>query len=69
MITAEERAHMFKEELKEFLKKWETELEIEHDYWTDEPTMKVYLQGKFDSDNECLAEFTEVNLGRYVYPD
>jgi hypothetical protein len=67
MIEAKYRAKQFKDELKALLKKWNTEIEIETNIvnYYEESKMVCYLDGVYE-DGECLAEFTEIDLGKYI---
>lgn len=70
MIEAKDRAMQFENELKTFLKKWNTKIELEgigRD-WSSEYGMKCYIDAIY-KDGNCIAEFTEVNLGSYISPD
>lgn len=70
MIEAKDRAMQFEKELKALLKKWNTEIELEDigRDWSSEYVMKCYIDATY-KDGDCIAEFTEVNLGRYIAPD
>lgn len=70
MIKAEDRAKQFKTELAALMKKWNTEivLETETKGYFDETKMACYLDGVYE-DGECLAEFTEIDLGTYIDAD
>lgn len=70
METAKERAEKFTSELKDFLKKWNTEIELEDigRNWASDYVMTCYLDAVYE-DNEPIKEFTKVELGRYVCPD
>lgn len=71
MKTAKEIQNEFKKELSEFLKKWDTNIELENigTGWSDEYVMICYINGVYNSDGECLSEFTEVKLGSYISKD
>ena len=70
MIEAKDRAMQFEKELKALLKKWNTEIELEDigRDWSSDYEMKCYIDAIY-KDGDCIAEFTEVNLGRYIAPD
>lgn len=71
MIEAKDRAMQFEKELKALLKKWNTEIELEDigRDWSSDYVMKCYIDGIYNKNGDCIAEFTEVNLGRYIAPD
>ena len=70
MIEAKDRAMQFKAELKALLKKWNTEIELEDigRNWDADYVMKCSIDAIYD-DGGCIAEWTEVDLGRYVDGD
>lgn len=70
MQEAKDREIQFKKELKSFLEKWNTEIVLEDISinWNSEYVMKCYLDGIY-KDGDCIAEFTEINLGTYVSGD
>jgi hypothetical protein len=70
MIEAKARAMQFEKELKALLKKWNTEIELEDvgRGWNYDYVMKCYIDAIYE-DGDCIAEFTEVNLGSYIAPD
>jgi len=70
MIEAKDRAMQFKAELKALLKKWNTEIELEDigRDWSSNYVMKCYIDAIYE-DGDCIAEWTEVDLGRYVDGD
>lgn len=70
MIEAKDRAKQFKDELKALLRKWNTEIEVETEVvnYYEVSKMVCYLDGVYE-DGECLAEFTEIDLGTYIDGD
>jgi hypothetical protein len=70
MTRAKDIAEQFEKELKEFLKKWNTEIEVEDigKDWSSDHVMKCYIDAVY-VDGEVVSEFTIVDLGRYVAPD
>ena len=72
MISSKERATQFKNELKELLKKWNTEIALQQvenskAYYKDKE-MVVYLEAIYEN-NDCVAEFSEIKFGSYIDPD
>ena len=72
MISSKERATQFKNELKELLKKWNTEIALQQvenskAYYKDKE-MVVYLEAIYEN-NDCVAEFAEIKFGSYIDPD
>ena len=70
---AKEVARQFEEELKALLKKHNATIELEYlptkyAYSVPERTIKVYIDAVY-KDGDCLAEFCEIDLGRYIHPD
>jgi len=70
MIEAKDIAMQFKTELKALLKKWNTEIQLEDigRDWSSDYVMKCYIDAIYE-DGDCIAEWTEVDLGRYVDGD
>lgn len=71
---AKEVARQFKDELNELLKRYKATIELEdlptkHPYSVPDKTIKVYIPPDFKEDGECIAEFTEIDLGNYLYGD
>ena len=69
MELAENRAIQFKKELAELLKKWNTELEmveISRGYGGSEYSMQIDIPAVYDEECNCIAEWTEIDLGSYV---
>lgn len=66
-MFAQEREEKFKQELRDLLKKWDTELEIEEtgEPWARESTMKVFLQSKW-VDNVMVDESVDIDLGSFI---
>lgn len=70
-LEAKDRATQFKRELKELLKKYDTQIEMEEvdRTWAGcTYSMKVYLDAVYKN-YECVAEFTEIDLGTYFDAD
>ena len=73
MKEAKEVARQFEEELKALLKKHKATIELEdlstkYAYSVPDKTIKVYIDAVY-KDGDCLAEFTEIDLGRYIPSD
>lgn len=73
MIEAKEVARQFEEDFKALLKKHNATIELEelptkYVYSVPEKTIKVYIDAVY-KDGDCLAEFTEIDLGEYIPPD
>ena len=74
MQTSKDRATQFEKELKLLLKKWNTEIELEEEqsqpYIPSTYTMKVYIPALWnETNNICVAESAEINLGSYYDGD
>ena len=70
---AKEVAREFEEDLKSLLKKHNATIELEdlptkYAYSVPDKTIKVYIDAVY-KDGDCLAEFTEIDLGGYIPPD
>ena len=70
MIEAKDRAMQFKSELKALLKKWNAEIGLEDigRNWSYYYVIKCYIDAIYE-DGDCIAEWTEVDLGRCVDGD
>ena len=70
MEEAKDRAIQFEKELKALLKKWDTAIEIEDVGigYSPDYVMKCYIDSIY-KDGDCIAEYTEIDLGRYVDSD
>ena len=71
---AKEVAKQFTDELNELLKKYKAIMEVEelpsrYACLRGEETIKVYIPADFREDGKCLAEYAEIDLGRYVCGD
>ncbi len=61
------RDNEFKRELGKFLRKWDTEIELEYvgnDYCQDR-VMVCYLDGKWEND-EQITNYSKIELGSYI---
>lgn len=63
MNTGEQRAEQFKTELREFLKSWDTELQVNMpEDWEYAPFITCYLSSVWVEGN-LISEGVDVNLG------
>jgi hypothetical protein len=71
MKTSQERQKEFESDLKELLKKYDAEIELQevnsHNYMRGEDRMIAYLKSKYDNEGNCIEEWTEINLGRCLF--
>lgn len=71
MVTTEQVTRRFRAELQYLLDKWGAELSAK-DHWDGYPEcgedvrMTVTVPGIYDTEHNCLREFTEIDLGSYV---
>ena len=71
---AKEVARQFKDELNELLKRHKATMEVEelpskYPHSRGEETIKVFIPADFRQDGKCLAEYAEIDLGRYLDGD
>ena len=64
----------FEEDLKDLLKKHNATIELEdlstkYAYNVPEKTIKIYIPADYRADSKYIAEYTEIDLGRYIPPD
>lgn len=73
MQTKEQVTQAFKAELQTLLDKYQAELEAK-DFWQGYPEcgedvrMQVTIPAVHDADHNCVREYTEIDLGAYVWP-
>jgi len=73
MQTKEQVAQAFKAELQALLDKYGAELEAKDHYqgypeWGEDVRMTVNVPAIYDADHNCLREYTEIDLGRALWP-
>jgi hypothetical protein len=71
--SAEEITNAFKKDLKALLSKYNATLDVETapGSWRNSSieTLTLTIPAEYDSNNDCTAEFVNVDLGRYFTQD
>ena len=73
MQTKEEVEKAFREELQALLDKYGAELEAADHYQGypecgEDVRMTVTVPGKYDEAHDCVREWTEIDLGKHLWP-